>query len=59
MKFHELEVGQKFTFNNQEYVKIPEVKVSCCKVKHNCEITQTNEKVVLKPLDEVEKIENN
>lgn len=59
MKFHELAVGEKFKFNNREYVKIPEVKVSCCKVKHNCEIIDNNEKVVLKPLDEVEKIESN
>lgn len=59
MKFHELAVGEKFKFNNQEYLKIQEVKASCCKVKHNCELVQTNEKIVLKPLDEVEKIESN
>ena len=59
MKFHELTVGEKFKFNNREYVKIPEVKASCCKVKHNCEIVSTNAKVVLKPLVEVEKIEGN
>lgn len=59
MKFHELAVGEKFKFNNQEYVKVQEVKASCCKVKYNCELIQTNEKIALKPLDEVEKIESN
>lgn len=59
MKFHELAVGEKFKYNNKEYLKLQEVKASCCTVKHNCEIIETNEKAVLKPLDEVEKIESN
>lgn len=57
MKFFEVSVGQKFRFNNQEYVKIPEVKVSCCKVQHNAELTGSSEKVVLKPMDEVEVVQ--
>lgn len=56
MKFHEIAVGDKFKANNQEYVKIPEVRISCCKIKENCEIIASGEKRVLKPLDEVEKI---
>jgi hypothetical protein len=56
MKFHEVAVGEKFKFNNQEYIKIPEARVSCCKILHNAELAGTAEKVVLKPLDEVEKI---
>ena len=59
MKFHELAVGDKFKFNNQEYVKLPEVKASCCKVKHNCENTNGGAKAALQPLDEVEKILTN
>jgi hypothetical protein len=56
MKFHEVAVGEIFKFNNQEYVKIPEVRVSCCKIQQNAQILGSEEKVVLKPLDEVEKI---
>ena len=56
MKFHEVAVGDKFKFNNQEYVKVPEIRVSCCKISCNAEIVGTAEKAVLKPLDEVEKI---
>lgn len=58
MKFHELAVGEKFKFNNEEYVKIPEIRISCCKVKENCQTTVSQTKAVLKPLDEVEKIES-
>lgn len=57
MRFHDVKVGEKFKFNNEEYTKVPEVKISCCKIKHNCEKTDGS-KVVLKPLDDVEKIEN-
>lgn len=57
MKFHEVAVGEKFIFNNQEYVKTPEMRVSCCKVKDNCQIITTGQKVTLKPLDEVEKVQ--
>jgi hypothetical protein len=56
MKFNELGVGEKFKFNNVEYTKIPEVRISCCKVKENCQEVVSGNKVVLKPLDEVEKL---
>lgn len=59
MKFHELQVGDKFKFNNVEYIKIPEIKASCCKVEQNCSVVGSDTKAVLKPLDEVEKMENN
>ncbi len=59
MKFHELAVGERFRFNNQEYTKVPEVRVSCCKVGHNCQLVGSEEKAVLKPLDEVDRIETN
>lgn len=56
MKFYELPNGTRFKFNNQEYVKIKEVKLNCCKVKENAQLIETGEKKVLKALDEVEKI---
>lgn len=59
MKFHELAVGETFRFNNQEYAKIPEVRVSCCKIKENCQLVGSGEKAVLKPLDEVDRVEAN
>ncbi len=56
MKFYELAVGARFKFNNQEYVKLKEVKINCCKVRENAQLLETGEKKVLKALDEVEKI---
>lgn len=56
MQFKDVQVGEKFTFNDNQYTKIPEVRISCCKVKHNCE-TADGTKAVLKPVDEVLKIE--
>jgi len=56
MRFHELAVGDRFTFNNKEYVKIEEVRISCCKVKENCREATTNATAVLKPADNVEKL---
>lgn len=56
MKFHEVAVGDKFKFNNREYIKIPEVRLSCCKIKENCEEVGSNAKAALKPMDEVEKL---
>jgi len=56
MKFHELSVNDKFTFNGKEYIKVPEVKVSCCKIRENCKETTTGNVVVLKPMEEVEKV---
>jgi hypothetical protein len=56
MKFHELAVGEKFKFNNQEYVKIPEIKLSCCKIKENAQVVANSAKAVIKPMEEVEKV---
>jgi hypothetical protein len=56
MKFHEVPVGEKFKYNNIEYTKTEEVRVSCCKIKENCQEINSGAKAVLKPMDEVEKI---
>ena len=59
MKFHELSVGEKFKFNIQEFTKVPEERISCCKIKFNCQNCGTGDRVVLNPLDDVEKVVNN
>jgi len=59
MKFHELAVGEKFKFNNNEFVKVTEERISCCKIRCNAQNAATGEKIVFKPLDEVEKVINN
>jgi hypothetical protein len=56
MKFHELAVGEKFRINNEEYEKIPEVRISCCKIKENAKSVTTGQTQVFAPLDEIDKI---
>lgn len=58
MKFHELKVGDRFKLNNEDHTKLQEVKISCCKIKHNAEKADGS-KVIIAPLQEVEKLETN
>lgn len=58
MKFHEVAVNEKFKYNNIIYLKTPEERVSCCKIKSNCQNIYTKEKNKLNPMDEVEKLQN-
>lgn len=53
MKFSEVTVGQKFKFNNIEYTKIAEIKVSCCKRLNAVNSTDQN-KIMVSPNEEVE-----
>lgn len=56
MKFHEIAVGEKFIYNNETYLKIPEIRKSCCKIQQNAQKVSDNTVAVIKPLDEVEKV---
>ena len=51
-EFRTLKSGDKFLFNNQQYTKIPDEKVSCCKTL-NATKDSDNTKVMFKPLDVV------
>lgn len=56
MFFHELKVGDKFTSNNVEFVKVQEQKISCCKIKCNAKKVEDQTDAVFKPKDTVEKV---
>lgn len=56
MKFYELAVGEKFTANGSEFTKIPEERISCCQIKWNAENNTSKDKVVMKPMDDVERV---
>lgn len=43
--FSEILEGQRFTFNSKEYIKIPSVKVSCCKSFNAQAADNANEKI--------------
>lgn len=56
MKFFELAVGDKFTYNGMVHEKVTEERISCCKVGRNAIIYgDASSKVVVKPLEDVEK----
>ena len=60
MKFKDLRISEKFykQGSNDKYEKVPERRVSGCKVKCNAKTVAEQKEVVFKPLDEVTKIED-
>lgn len=58
VKFSTLNVGDQFVFNGSTFCKTAPKKVSCCKVLNAVKL-ENNEKVMLKPIDVVEKVESN
>ncbi len=59
MKFFELAVGDKFRYEGLLYVKAKEERISCCKVGKNATLWGADDsKVVIKPLADVEKVDN-
>lgn len=51
--FKDLNVGEKFSYNNEIYTKVEDERVSCCKVLNAVKETN-NEKVMITPLQEVQ-----
>lgn len=51
-QFKDVEVGKYFTHNNVRYQKIPDERISCCKVL-NVENSLTKEKSMILPLETV------
>tara|TARA_B100001564_G_C20267615_1_gene502225 strand:+ start:216 stop:401 length:186 start_codon:yes stop_codon:yes gene_type:complete len=57
-KFKDVSVGTVFTHEGQEYVKIDDIRVTCCKV-HNCKLTSNSAvKGFVVPIHEVEVADN-
>lgn len=53
-QFKDILEGELFKHNNLEYKKIASVKVSCCRSINAEETTNTNNKIFIQPLIEVE-----
>ena len=51
-KFIDLSVGQKFTLNGLEYEKIPDERISCCRV-NNAQQINNGDKIQVIPIEEV------
>ena len=56
MKFYEVPLESTFRIiaTNEQCKKIKEERISCCKIKHNATKLNTNENIVIKPMEEVE-----
>lgn len=59
MKFKDLNIGDIFVVKGQtaEYKKVPEERVSCCKIGCNAKAVADQQSAVFRPLEEVTKIE--
>jgi hypothetical protein len=53
-KFMDLAVGDKFTTGGIEYEKIPDERISCCRVNNAKQVTDPNTKIQITPITEVE-----
>lgn len=52
-QFKDIPVDTVFTLNGVDYKKINEVRVSCCRSINACRVDDNNNKIQVKPLDEV------
>jgi hypothetical protein len=57
MKFSQLNVGEQFKYKDKTYTKINPEKISCCK-SLNCVEIENNQKIMVKPTEDVEKVPN-
>jgi hypothetical protein len=53
-QFKELKVGDTFTFNNIEYVRIADEKISCCRSNNAALVSEAKTKSFVPPLSEVQ-----
>jgi hypothetical protein len=58
MKFNQVEVGKRFKLKDLEYLKIPEERISCCKIGANALLVSEHKKVVIMAKEEVEVVED-
>lgn len=52
-QFKDLNLNDEFTLNGTVYKKIEEKRISCCRSINACSVTNSANKIQVKPLDEV------
>jgi len=57
VRFVDIAVGTKFTFEEKEYVKIKDERITCCKVNNAALASDTNKKTMIIPVSDVNVIE--
>lgn len=53
-QFKDLQIGEKFTYNNVAYVRIADEKISCCRSNNAALSDETKTKTFIQPLSEVQ-----
>lgn len=56
IEFKDLKTGDTFKYNNLEYIKIAEERISCCKCFNAALNSDKKNKIQVKPLTNVEKV---
>ena len=56
--FQDIKVGQRFVYNSNEYLKVTEIRVTCCKIESNAIKLKNNEKILFEYKAEVESIDD-
>jgi len=53
-QFKDLQIGETFTYNNVEYTRIKDEKISCCRSNNAVDNTEAKAKTFIQPLSEVQ-----
>lgn len=56
-QFVDIPVGTKFKFENQEYIKTADERITCCKVMNAHLASDPKQKTMIVPISEVEVIQ--
>lgn len=56
-RFVDIPVGTKFTFESNTYVKIQDERINCCKVNNATLASDPNQKLMIKPISDVQVVE--
>lgn len=54
VQFKDVPVEKSFKMNGVDYIKIPEIRLSCCSVLNAAHASDINNKIQVLPLTEVE-----
>lgn len=53
-QFKDLQIGEKFVYNNTEYTRIADERISCCRSNNAVDTTEAQTKTFIQPLSEVQ-----
>ena len=56
-RFVDIAIGTKFSFEGNDYIKIKDERITCCKVNNAVLAADTNQKTMIVPVSEVTVVE--